>query len=1697
MPPGRTPPKQKPAPPMRSDVVSGSGYAPPKQRPKPKPAPPIVTDTTTSGPRRRPPQRPAPPMVTDTVSSHDQPHPVLQHYGVNLSVNGFNNLIGTTYDLFERTYKRLPSPGLMYDLARAPVDVLELPKLFSVPASDLHASLIDKPAQPPGDPFLKSFEQAIKTNSYEAFVKQNYPALTDYMKTAQGRDELAAAWGRAAKTAPTPALKRLALTSEATLSSEPGAAQSAVPKLQEAGLLPKAIYKAPTGFIGQLVQAMVAAPIGVASLAQAAGLDTWDFVRMRNFDKKPRTLALFEQTGHQVVQDFQHPMKNSGFLFLDVLGFAAPVFGTGARLGAAGRALATKAGVRAGARGLLKKPLPGTYPLTKEGVTGDVLLSENASLRPIQKFILGRRQARIDEGRPSPFSILPGFERFASTEAKIGREHRAASRVAQAALNEPIRRMDRALSWTSVASRAYNKLRHPLRDLAPEESVALIIASIDDANPVNTWRDAQQRWMEQGVGDPKAHKALLALTPKAAKILSDPSPRFQRILAAARDAIQEQEAFKKDALGLSEATAEQRVARAGALFRDEPWYRESLTKSLETRIGKLEATIKTATNEKRKAALTKRVEDYRSLIANVDSENLAAIAEGLGLTKTGAPKLKEGGFVVASDRNNIGRVLDVNTDTNIATVHFLNKASGNWAVKEISVRDLSPIGYRQARRLANRSLLVEEDATGLIDALRLPIEVEPIDLTRVRSDSFYFPFLTARKGRLLSQRPRGVAGRLSPTAGAYGLGPPILPGELTHEFTGSAILAGDIRLDARGLIHETYGRTVRAAVLLDDYNKMFARALPVRPDGPEAKFYEPIRDRRNVSDRMRAVLNAMEDKSFDHLDAESLTNSDLDALRHAFFPSPGEPLDGVKWFDSRLLPDLHMRPGDQEWLRTITKLSTAINEPFRLGALFLRLPYALNAVGNGAMLLFTEGFGSIPAMAESAVARKRWGDRITDALDAQVGEGRTLSYAPGSTFATRTSRGIAEIWSAVVDRQFRRAALIYHLKRLGVKDEAAMERVLFGKAEADRKLLTEAVRRGNKDLVDFSNLTWSERNVVRHVLFVYPWVSRSALWSIRHVLEHPTKTVTLAQLGRLGEQQLEDWLVDHHAKAPSWVTQGGYMPIGNKLVNTNSVNTFSTLAQDIYDVGSLFNHSPYYSVADMLGPAATVTMHAVQGRDQYGNQYAGSPLWNALQETFGQLPQLRAHKGEPGPGKGRPVTSRYALVTKEHQALARSTFIPGFWSGTWGSLIAGPWAPRTPDLEKLTASYWKAQPWQERHAHELKLIEQGVKIQGKVLGRTTPQPVIAAIRSGWSITAEYHKFADKQGRDATPKEKLLITVDWLVKQDQLQNPDHWRKQIRQADPGELAHLSSTLGEQFLNSKDLAAWNRDVKAVLSFTPHRTEKVVQLIGGSASFAGEIKTRLDFGRQYLRFEQDATKAQKRLDAPAYLAWLEQHDKPILVDGKRTLSPVRVAWAIRMDTTEDMQKWLTSAAAGSWAGIPSFVKKQLGAPEPTTQPAALGWLRLAQMMHALQGDQAAITALSKVHLPGYPDGIAITPLPVGHREISREYRNKLAKYVNDVFQSGFKDVYHFAHLPKVDRLAKLAFIQDSPAAPELRSVFARARVMRSYYTKKISTKAAVQDTWNTYLQSDGFQSYLHDNPNLRKELSMFPPTFLQTLVD
>lgn len=933
---------------------------------------------------------------------------------------------------------------------------------------------------------------------------------------------------------------------------------------------------------------------------------------------------------------------------------------------------------------------------------------------------------------------------------------------------------------------------------------------------------------------------------------------------------------------------------------------------------------------------------------------------------------------------------------------------------------------------------------------------------RLSEHSAYVPSFAKGKG------PRRVSDRgpfFEMREAGYGYSPGRDLAELKHEFTGDSIRAGDFRVDTTNLVGEAYSRTVRLATIRNDHRRLWSAAT----ETPRSLYDRPIRDTTSVPPRLKKVLDEIEQGQVTGRELESLHPGQVDELFKFLYPGKqlengrwviNEPVDEVKWVSAQHLESF--RPP----LRTKAKLiGQVINEPIRDATLFARLAYALNAVSNAGMLVLHQGHHAPPNLARALFARKMYGDRVTNMLDALVGQSKSRSYAPDFDHVLlKAGRAAAAVWNKVADQAFRRAAIIYELQRKGFKTKEQLESALFDKKHLDA--VSEAKRRANKAMVEFDNLTWYEREVLRNYVFVYPWVSRSLVWSLRSIVEHPVKVDILAQIGAEDIREHPD-VFD---KVPDWFKKTGYVPVGYdsqgkpKIINPTSINVFTTLQEMVSLEEALMveggEKSSFNSAAGLGGPFATFALHAITGRDDFGNPYPGGDVVGAAKEVLVGLPQVsareRANKKNP-PEKGLDLTDRATLVHREKAALHRSVFSPG-WLGGYGMLVSGGMTNRTIDPEAVAARYWAEQPAAARHKHEMGLVRKGLGLQADLLKEKLPADVTSAVNLAGKRTWAYQQLTKELGRTPTPKEQAEADLRVFAQAGRISTAKATRLRAQLAkldDPTQISRFKDSVVERFGHARALRDWDADVRLVASFKKDTLEAKLSILRSQGltdmhTTPGTQEELYQAGRQMLQYARQARAKVQALDnnpnpaAEAELRlWQDEQDHPLRVNGKRVApSPVRLMWSTQ--TAKEKQTHIASVLNRTWRGLSNFDKELLGQKRPLS--VARGWARLAE-----------IEAEYHKQNPG--------------SNIAEDQRLSAVKQMEryDLYRGILKD-YLFSREPKIRRLEMTKQYQQM--GPKIRGQFDRfiggqAKVFATALKSGNYSNGELRDVWKNYVST------------------------------
>lgn len=954
---------------------------------------------------------------------------------------------------------------------------------------------------------------------------------------------------------------------------------------------------------------------------------------------------------------------------------------------------------------------------------------------------------------------------------------------------------------------------------------------------------------------------------------------------------------------------------------------------------------------------------------------------------------------------------------------------------------------------------------------------EPVGGQKVGGpESFYLP--TQPRGEV-KRPPSQGRGFFGVSAGPFGVPPGRAMPELTHEFTGRAMQAGDYRIDATSLATEAYARTARAVTVRNQHQKLWNAATATRQHDGQI----PIRDVNEISDDLREVIAKLDEGEFTDADAALLPQDQADLIR-ALYPDEAkltpDEIKHVRWIDGRLVSD-QLGGGIPRWLGQTQAAANIVNEPFRFLALYARPAYLLNKLGNQAMLVLDQGFlNSIENLSRAHAAEKLYGQKNASTIRALVGQGRSRSYVTSK--AGRLSRGAAEFWSRWTDRNERVASWLYYADRKGYKTPEDVNRLLTDKAaKAD---LSEVTRRANKALVEFDNLTAFEKNVLRHLIFVYPWVRGASVWSLRTIMEHPAKTAVLAQLGK---QAIEgDPILD---RAPEWYRRIGYIPLNwngdgtPKVINPTSVNTFSTIGEmlNIGAAGTVGDR--YASASEVFGPAAELFVRASTGRDEYGNEYEGSQIAGALKDVFETLPQLAAFREKKNePLKKFDITKRDSLEARLNSALEQTVFSPG-WLNGYGSMLAGGFSPRDVNLSALAARYWADQDPDVRHKREVDLLGRALAIQGKLVGREPPAGVRAAVKRQSDLTYRWQKFQKEHGRNPTEREKADITISSLPIPDSARAK--LRAEVKTIAPEDLTAFRQKIMREHGGGKELREWDQAVRLVHSFRKDTFNRAAQSLfdqGLSTQRTYNLPQEklTEYGRKYLAFTEEARSVNEQRRAGTAtiddLRLLEdENSRPR--DGLPSFAAL--AWQHSHDTPVKQAAARARLKTKGWGTLTTTEKQALGYRD--TKPGVFEAWRAYRALTTKE-------ALAK-------------QLPVGERSLDKEQRLAVVKQIDKHYglKGAFLRDYLFDQAPLYKRLPYLDLVAKSSNKPRWDELFEQADTIAKAVTDERVTSRVAGDAWDDYVAQLP-EYYRTERPAFWRELEPLlraNPDFLKGLID
>jgi hypothetical protein len=309
----------------------------------------------------------------------------------------------------------------------------------------------------------------------------------------------------------------------------------------------------------------------------------------------------------------------------------------------------------------------------------------------------------------------------------------------------------------------------------------------------------------------------------------------------------------------------------------------------------------------------------------------------------------------------------------------------------------------------------------------------------------------------------------------------------------------------------------------------------------------------------------------------------------------------------------------------------------KFATLYLKPAYGVvNYLGNVGLLFVQQGFLAPKSLRDAYVLSRRVDPTVLRGIDELVGEGMSSALrGEGALPAARAATFGAQKWGAVVDRIPRRASFLYEARKAGYKSPEDLTRLV--KDESLRGELAHVQQRANQNMVKFDDLTPVEQNVLRRLVYFYPWVRGATQYAGHMVRERPVASAFLGGLAQQGEQLQRQTLGD----VPYYL-QGAFGVGQNRLINPQSVAITQTPIELAEALASpVTGRTNLAGLADLGSPVTELALGAITRRNPLGVPYRGrgGPLGQAAWQQVQGLPlpllYQRIQQARRGEGRDR------------------------------------------------------------------------------------------------------------------------------------------------------------------------------------------------------------------------------------------------------------------------------------------------------------------------------------------------------------------------------------------------------------------------------------------------------------------------------
>jgi hypothetical protein len=233
-------------------------------------------------------------------------------------------------------------------------------------------------------------------------------------------------------------------------------------------------------------------------------------------------------------------------------------------------------------------------------------------------------------------------------------------------------------------------------------------------------------------------------------------------------------------------------------------------------------------------------------------------------------------------------------------------------------------------------------------------------------------------------------------------------------------------------------------------------------------------------------------------------------------------------------------------------------------------------------------------------------------------------HIPFTDKAVRTKSGEAVMspqwWAHAVDAPFRFNSIAYEARKAGYEGADGFREFLrdvhdYNDLDTQQRAHIDGVlRRADREAIAYDRLNQFEKKFLSRVIWFYPWVKGSTVFTMNTALEHPFKAATLGALGQRGSEDRDKQIGDvpSYAQGLTPLTHGA-LPV---VTDMNTFNPFSTAA----DLLSTPQHLD--EIAGMANPLYGAALNTAEGVNPYGAK-TPTPIQDNLKGLLASAPEYQ------------------------------------------------------------------------------------------------------------------------------------------------------------------------------------------------------------------------------------------------------------------------------------------------------------------------------------------------------------------------------------------------------------------------------------------------------------------------------------------